>query len=57
MLLIVLSARDMCSTLLLLPTVCFGSQFFRRVGHWKRPWCWGRLKAKGKRVAEDEMVG
>ena len=57
MLLIVLSARDMCSTLLLLPTVCFGSQFLRRVGHWKIPWCWGRLKAKGKRVAEDEMVG
>ena len=24
---------------------------------WKRPWCWERLKAEEKRVAEDEMVG
>ena len=24
--------------------------------HWKRPWCWERLKAKGKGVTEDEMV-
>ena len=24
---------------------------------WKRPWCWERLKAKGERMAEDEMVG
>ena len=24
--------------------------------HWKRPWCWKRLKAKEKRVAEDDMV-
>ena len=23
---------------------------------WKRPWCWERLKAKGERVREDEMV-
>ena len=25
--------------------------------HWKRPWCWERLKAKGEGVTEDEMVG
>ena len=25
--------------------------------HWKRPWCWERLKAKGEGVAYDEMVG
>ena len=25
--------------------------------HWERPWCWERLKAKGKGAAEDEMVG
>ena len=25
--------------------------------HWKRPWCWERLKAKEKRVAADEMAG
>ena len=24
--------------------------------HWKRPWCWEWLKAKGEGVAEDEMV-
>ena len=24
--------------------------------HWKRPWCWERLKAKGKGEAKDEMV-
>ena len=25
--------------------------------HWKRLWCWERLKAQGERVTEDEMVG
>ena len=25
--------------------------------HWKRPWCWERLKAGGKGTTEDEMVG
>ena len=25
--------------------------------HWKRLWCWERLKAGGEGVAEDEMVG
>ena len=25
--------------------------------HWKRPWCWKRLRAGGKGVTEDEMVG
>ena len=24
---------------------------------WKKPWCWERLKARGKGAAEDEMVG
>ena len=24
--------------------------------HWKRLWCWERLKTKGKETAEDEMV-
>ena len=24
--------------------------------HWKRPWCWERLKAKGELASEDEMV-
>ena len=25
--------------------------------HWKRPWCWERLRAKGEGATEDEMVG
>ena len=25
--------------------------------HWKRPWCWGRLKAGGEGAVEDETVG
>ena len=25
--------------------------------HWKRPWCWERLKAGGEGATEDEMVG
>ena len=25
--------------------------------HWKRPWCWERLRAEEKGAAEDEMVG
>ena len=25
--------------------------------HWKRPWCWERLKARGEGDEEDEMVG
>ena len=24
--------------------------------HWKRPWCWERLKARGEGKTEDEMV-
>ena len=24
--------------------------------HWKRPWCWERLRAEEKRVSEDEMA-
>ena len=25
--------------------------------HWKRPWCWERLKVGGEGMTEDEMVG
>ena len=25
--------------------------------HWKRPWCWERMRAGGQGVTEDEMVG
>ena len=24
--------------------------------HWKRPWCWERLKAGGEVAVDDEMV-
>ena len=27
------------------------------LSHWKRPWCWERLKANEEGVAEEEMVG
>ena len=29
----------------------------KELTHWKRPWCWERLKAGGKGMIEDEMVG
>ena len=28
-----------------------------RATHWKRPWCWEKLKAEEKGTTEDEMVG
>ena len=30
--------------------------WFEELTHWKRPWCWERLRAEEKGVAEDEMV-
>ena len=27
------------------------------LAHWKRPWCWERLKTGGEGATEDEMVG
>ena len=29
----------------------------KELTHWKRPWCWERLKAGGEGYAENEMVG
>ena len=29
----------------------------KELSHWKRPWCWERLKAGGEGTTEDEMVG
>ena len=29
----------------------------KELTHWKRPWCWERLRARGKQVTEDKMVG
>ena len=29
----------------------------KELTHWKRPWCWERLKAEEKGTTEDEMVG
>ena len=35
---------------------CFAT-WWEQLTHWKRPWCWKRLKAEGKEATEDEMVG
>ena len=32
-------------------------QYFGHLTHWKRPWCWQRLKEEEKGATEDEMVG
>ena len=32
------------------------STWCKELTHWKRPWCWERLKREEKRTAEDEMV-
>ena len=32
-------------------------QYFGQLTHWKRPWCWERLKAGREGTTEDEMVG
>ena len=29
----------------------------KELTHWKRPWCWERLRAGGEGTTEDEMVG
>ena len=29
----------------------------KELTHWKRPWCWERLKAGGEGMTGDEMVG
>ena len=31
--------------------------WWEELTHWKRPWCWERLKARDKGTTEDEMVG
>ena len=31
--------------------------WFEKLTHWKRPWCWERLKARGEGMTEDEMFG
>jgi len=31
--------------------------WWEELTHWKKPWCWERLKAKEKGTTEDEMVG
>ena len=33
------------------------STWWEELTHWKRPWCWERLKAGGEGKTEDEMVG
>ena len=31
--------------------------WYEELTHWKRPWCWARLKAGGEGATEDKMVG
>ena len=31
--------------------------WFEELTHWKRPWCWERLKTGGEGTTEDETVG
>ena len=45
------SLKDWCWSSNTLATWC------EKPTHWKRPWCWERLKAIGEGVAENEMVG
>ena len=33
------------------------ARWCKELTHWKRPWCWERLKAGGDGMTEDEMVG
>ena len=43
-------------TMLKLKLQCFGT-WFEELTHWKRPWCWERLKAGGEGDDKAEMVG
>ena len=31
--------------------------WWEKLTHWKRPWCWGRLRAEGEGLTENEMTG
>ena len=44
-------SKDWCWSSNTLATWC------EELTHWKRPWCWERLKAGGEGMTEDEMVG
>ena len=43
--------KDWCWSSNTLVTWCKG------LTHWKRPWCWEELRARGEGTTEDEMVG
>ena len=34
-----------------------GATWHEQQTHWKRPWCWERLKREEKRVTKDEIGG
>ena len=36
---------------------CTLAPWCKELTHWKRPWCWGRLRAGGEGTTEDEMLG
>ena len=33
------------------------TMWWEELTHWKRPWCWARLKAEGEGTREGEMIG
>ena len=35
----------------------YSGHLCKELSHWKRPWCWERLKVEEKGMTEDEMVG
>ena len=37
--------------------LCILAIWCKELTHWKRSWCWERLKIGGEAVTEDEMVG
>ena len=50
------SPKHSLEGLLLKLKVQYLATWGKELTHWKRPWCWERVKAKGEGVAEDEMV-
>ena len=45
--------KDWCGSWSFNTLVTWGEE----LTHWKRPWCWERLKTGGEGATEDEMVG
>ena len=43
--------------LMLKPKLQYFATLREKLTHWKRRWCWERLRAGGKGLTEDEMAG